>query len=141
MPLSTPDHALPPLLLSRLDCERVEALLETPAAATVDTAALRAELARATLADPADMPGDVVTMNSIVRMRDETTGIERDLALVYPRDAGGPDRVSILAPVGSALLGLRVGDDIDWPLPDGSASRLRVLAIRWQPEAAGQLHR
>ena len=134
-------YQAPPLLLSRLDCERIEALLESPAAAAVDTTALRHELARATLAEPADMPADVVTMNSIVRVRDEADGAERELTLVYPRDAAAPDRVSILAPVGSALLGLRVGDDIDWPLPGGHATRLRVLGIRYQPEAAGDLHR
>jgi regulator of nucleoside diphosphate kinase len=131
----------PPLLLSRLDCERIEALLDSHAAANLDTTALRGELARATLVEPADVPADLVTMNSVVRMVDETSGAERELALVYPRDAGAADRVSILAPVGSALLGLRAGDAIDWPLPGGSTTRLRVLAIRYQPEAAGELHR
>ena len=68
-------------------------------------------------------------------------GSERELTLVYPRDAeAGADRVSILAPVGSALLGLRVGDSIDWPVPGGNLN-LRVLAICYQPEAAGELHR
>jgi regulator of nucleoside diphosphate kinase len=131
----------PPLLLSRLDCERIEALLDSPAAAGTDTTALCGELARATVVEPADMPADVVTMNSVVRMVDDASGAERELALVYPRDAGAPDRVSILAPVGAALLGLRAGDAIDWPLPGGSTTRLRVLAIRYQPEAAGELHR
>jgi regulator of nucleoside diphosphate kinase len=139
-PPASPSLA-PPLLLSRLDCERIEALLDSPVAASLDTAALRGELARATLVEPADMPADVVTMNSIVRMVDEASGAERELALVYPREAGAPDRVSILAPVGSALLGLRAGDSIDWPLPGGSNTRLRVLAIGYQPEAAGELHR
>ena len=131
----------PPLLLSRIDCERIEALLDAPANATLDTTALRAELARATLVEPAQVPADVVTMNSIVRVADADSGAERELALVYPRDAGDADRVSILAPVGSALLGLRVGDAIDWPLPGGQSTHLRVLAIRYQPEAAGELHR
>ena len=144
MPLAPRDPAplRPPLLLSRLDCERLEALLEGPLPAGADTGALAAELARAELLEPAEMPADVVTMNSAVRVRDEATGEERELALVYPRDADGrPDRVSVLAPVGSALLGLRAGDAIDWPMPGGRSARLRVLAIRYQPEAAGELHR
>ena len=62
-------------------------------------------------------------------------------AQIYPNGTdGGSDRVSILAPVGSALLGLRVGQSIRWPAPGGSID-LRVLAIRYQPEAAGDLHR
>ena len=137
-----PSSLRPPLLLSRLDCERLEALLDGPLAAGLDTRGLAAELERAEVVEPAQMPADVVTMNSVVRVRDEESGEERELALVYPRDAdGGADRVSVLAPVGSALLGLRGGDAIDWPMPGGRSARLRVLSVRYQPEAAGDLHR
>ena len=67
---------------------------------------------------------------------------EHELTLVFPRDANADaHRVSILAPVGSALLGLQVGDAIDWPMPGGRSARLQVLAVRYQPEAAGELHR
>ena len=130
----------PALLLSRLDCDRLEALLDSPALRHLDTSALRAELERAEVLEPAWMPPDVITMNSTARFVVDD-GSERELTLVYPRDAdGSADRVSILAPVGSALLGLRVGDAIDWPVPGGSLN-LRVLSIRYQPEAAGDLHR
>jgi regulator of nucleoside diphosphate kinase len=130
----------PPLLLSRLDCDRLEALLESQPG--VDTRELAAELARASIVEPRDMPADVITMNSTARFRDEESGEERDITLVYPRDAGQrPDAVSILAPVGSALLGLRVGDAIQWPMPGGRNARLQVLSIGHQPEAAGDLHR
>ncbi|WP_206859572.1 nucleoside diphosphate kinase regulator [Lysobacter changpingensis] len=132
----------PLLLMSRLDVERIESLLETPAAQNVDTSALEAELERATIVEPAQMPPDVITMNSTARFLDETSGEERELTLVFPRDAdGSAEKVSILAPVGSALLGLHVGDSIEWPLPGGRTIRLRVLSIRYQPEAAGELHR
>lgn len=132
----------PPLLLSRLDCERVESLLDQPGVRAADHAALLAELARADLVEPDQMPGDVITMNSTARFRDETSGDERELTLVYPKDAdGSADRLSVLAPVGSALLGLRVGHRIEWPLPGGRTTALRVLSIRYQPEAAGELHR
>ena len=133
---------LPPLLLSRLDSERIDALLEQPVAQGIDTEALEAELARAEVVEPGQMPGDVITMNSTARFRDEDTGDERELTLVYPKDAdGSPDKVSILAPVGSALLGLRIGATIQWPVPGGRTIRLRVLSIQYQPEAAGELHR
>ena len=135
----------PPLLLSRLDAERIEALIEQPQYRSLNTSALQDELARAEIAEPAQMPADIITMNSTARVRLEEGGQadhERELTLVYPRDAdGSSEKVSILAPVGSALLGLRVGDVIDWPMPGGRSARLHVLAIRYQPEAAGELHR
>lgn len=138
------DHR-PPLLLSRLDVERIEALLEQTSGNSINTSALQDELVRAEILSPADMPVDVITMNStaLVRLEDAVLGDhEHELTLVYPRDAdGSADKVSILAPVGSALLGLRVGDAIDWPMPGGRNARLHVLAIRYQPEAAGELHR
>ena len=135
----------PPLLLSRLDAERIEALLEQPQYRSLNTDALRGELERAEVVEPADLPRDVISMNSTaqVRVDDAELGVhEHELTLVYPRDAdGSANKVSIFAPVGSALLGLRVGDAIDWPLPGGRSARLQVLAIRYQPEAAGELHR
>jgi regulator of nucleoside diphosphate kinase len=132
----------PPLLMSRLDVERIEALLELPIAEGIDTSALEAELERAEVVEPGQMPDDVITMNTTARFRDETNGEEHELTLVYPRDAdGSPDKVSILAPIGSALLGLHVGDSIEWPLPGGRTARLQVLSVRNQPEANGEAHR
>ena len=132
----------PPLVLSRLDCDRLEALLDKPAQAGPAFDALRDEIARAEVREPRDMPGDAITMNSTARFVDETSGQEREMTLVYPHDAdGSPDKVSILAPVGSALLGLRAGQSIEWLLPGGRSTRLRVLEIRYQPEAAGEFHR
>jgi regulator of nucleoside diphosphate kinase len=131
---------LPAVLVSRLDCQRLEALLDSSAADAIDTRALARELERALIVEPADMPPDVITMNSTARLSLGDAG-ERELTLVYPRDADGrADRVSILSPVGSAMLGLRVGDTIAWPAP-GGAIELRVRAIAYQPEAAGDLHR
>lgn len=133
--------ALPSLILSRHDARRLEALLATPAASASPMAErLDDEIARATLLDPAAMPADVVTMNSVVVCIDETTRIERRLRLVYPEQAdAGQGRVSVLAPVGAALLGLSVGQTIEWPLPDGRQTRLRVVAVEDQPEAQGRL--
>lgn len=133
--------AQPPITLSRIDCERLEALLES-APAGIDTSALEAELARAEVVEPAALPKDVISMNSTARFRDESDGSERELTLVYPANADSEKGlVSVLAPIGSALLGLRVGQTIDWPLPDKRTLTLRVLSIAYQPEAAGELHR
>ncbi|MFK3650077.1 nucleoside diphosphate kinase regulator [Lysobacter enzymogenes] len=140
--LPHPSGLPPPLIVSRLDCERLEELLESPQAAGLDTRGLRRELERAQLREPAQMPADAITMNSVIRFRDEDSGEEREATLVYPRDAdGSAQRISILAPVGTALLGLRVGASIQWPLPGGRHVSLRVLGLRYQPEAAGDLHR
>ncbi|RDI97424.1 nucleoside diphosphate kinase regulator [Dyella solisilvae] len=132
----------PSIVISRLDLERIEALLERmPPAQAVEYDALRAELDRAEVVEPAQVPADVVTMNSVVTFQDEDSSDELTLSLVYPSGAGVPGTVSILAPVGSALLGLRVGQKIAWPTPDGRQRMLRVLEIEYQPEASGDLHR
>ena len=130
------------ITVSRIDMDRIEALLERlPAAEADKLQALRAELDRADVVEPADMPPHIVTMNSTVVFEDEANGEKLTLTLVYPSGAGAPGTVSILAPVGSALLGLARGQQIDWPMPDGRKRRLKVLEITYQPEAAGHLHR
>jgi regulator of nucleoside diphosphate kinase len=132
----------PPITLSRIDLERIEALLErAPPAEAANLAALRAELDRAEVVEPTAIPAQIVTMNSTVTFEDENDGEKLTLTLVYPSAAGAPGTVSIMAPVGSALLGLAQGQTIDWPTPDGRKRRLRVLEISFQPEAAGQFHR
>lgn len=133
----------PNITVSSLDLERIEALLEQPQYRNgpgID--ALRSELARANVLDPAEMPGDIVTVNSTAQVTDEANGEIRELTLVYPREAdGASNKVSVLAPVGMAMLGLRVGQVIDWKVPGGRELRLRITAITFQPEASGQLHR
>jgi regulator of nucleoside diphosphate kinase len=140
--MATPTSVRPPIVMSRLDYDRIEALLEDAGKRGIDTSALEAEIASADVVEPAQLPKDVISMNSTARFRDETSGEERELTLVYPRDAHGEaGRVSILAPVGSALLGLRVDQSIEWPVPGNRTVTLRVLSIVYQPEAAGELHR
>jgi len=133
-------HPQPPLIVSRFDRERLERLLErVGSGGNLDL--LRAELDRAEVVEPKDVPPDVVTMNSRVRVADEATGEESELQLVFPAAADVVrGAVSILAPVGSALLGLRVGSSIEWPVPEGRARRIRVVSVSYQPEAAGHSH-
>ncbi|WP_440223391.1 nucleoside diphosphate kinase regulator [Dokdonella sp. MW10] len=133
----------PAIRVSSLDLERLESLLDEPAHARSATAeALRGELARATILEPAGMPADVVTMNSTARVRDRLSGDDREVTLVYPRDAdAAAGRVSIMAPLGSAMLGLRVGDTIHWNVPGGRPLHVEVTGLAYQPEASGHLHR
>ena len=101
---------------------------------------LEAELQRATIVDSSQIPDDVVTMNSVVSFEDLETGQPSEVTLVYPSASSGTGgKVSILAPIGSALLGLSVGESIVWPVPGGRSRRLRVTAVHYQPEAEGQL--
>jgi len=130
-------NALPAIRVSRFDLDRLEPFLHIYGARAE---ALADELARAEILEPAKVPPDLVTMNSRVRIMDEETGEETEITLVFP--SGGEragDDVSVLAPMGSALLGLSVGDRIEWPVPTGRTRRIRVTAIPFQPEAAGRL--
>lgn len=98
---------------------------------------LKTELAKATVVDPAQVPNDVITMNSCVQLKDLDTKRQLEYTLVFPEKADSADRkVSILAPLGTALIGYRVGDTIEFKAPAG-LRRLRVLGIIYQPEAAG----
>jgi regulator of nucleoside diphosphate kinase len=133
----------PPITLSSLDVDRIEALLAViPASAFPGKAELQAELDRADVVAPEEMPSDVVSMNSTVQFAIVETGKEFCLTLVYPRDMdGSADKLSVFAPVGSALLGLSVGEDLAWPGPGGKPMTVRVKSILYQPESAGELHR
>ncbi len=130
----------PTIIINELDAERIDRLLEQPAFASLPVAdALNAELDCAQMCTPQNMPHDVVTMNSKVKFRDLTTGEVRVRTLVYPAQmTDSATQLSVLAPVGAALIGLRAGDTINWALPGGASTHLEVLELLWQPEAAGE---
>lgn len=84
-----------------------------------------------------ELPQDVVTLNSHVVYSDETAGVKRLVTIVYPPDADeDAGKVSVLTPLGIALLGLSVGEAIEWDFPDGSRRTLRVQALLRQRAAA-----
>ena len=128
--------------VTRQDLERLRGVVATHEAGRDAAAAqqLETELDRAVVVPSDELPADVVTMHSRVVFEDET-GRRRDVQLVYPWEAA-PERgrISILAPVGVALLGLSVGQVIDWPMPNGRTASLRIVSVLYQPEAAGDLH-
>src|SRR4051795_12270045 len=131
------------LIISHADRERLEALIDS---ARMDSsvwedylAALEGELSRARVVPADKVPPDIITMNSVVRLRDLDSVVTEEYELVYPADADiTRHRISVLAPVGTAILGYRVGDVIEWPVPAGRR-RLRVEEVLYQPERAGAL--
>lgn len=124
------------IIITDRDLQRLLSLLDhTSSSATAES--LDAELQRATVVPQQEVPADVVTMNSDLVYEDLRSGTRRTVRVVFPKDADASKGwVSVLAPIGSALLGLKVGQEIEWKLPTG-VRRVRVVEIRYQPEAAG----
>lgn len=102
--------------------------------------ALRHKLETAWCVDPAEVARTVVTMGSTVRFRELDSGEWWTFTLCYPNEARIDEgRISVLAPLGMAILGQRVGDVVDWPIPRGCV-RIRICKLTYQPEAAGVLN-
>jgi regulator of nucleoside diphosphate kinase len=139
----SPQSPAPPIIVSSRDFSRLENLLDSPALRRHPAAlALMHELNRAQVRPPEQIPETVVTMHSRVECEEQLSGERHTLTLVYPHEADvGTGRISILAPVGSALLGLTQGQSIDWTAPDGRPLRLRVTSVHYQPEAQGDFNR
>ncbi|MEZ5549775.1 MAG: nucleoside diphosphate kinase regulator [Pseudomonadales bacterium] len=136
MPRSNP----PPITITEPDFKTLESLLSSEAFRNLPgSEMLQAELDRAAVVSSEEIDTDVVTMNSVVRFVEEGAYKAYQLRLVYPEQAGEPGTVSILAPVGSALLGLTVGQFIRWPASGGRQLRLRVVSVVHQPESDGTL--
>lgn len=91
---------------------------------------LSEELDRAIVVSMAQLPSDVVTMHALFTYADQLTGTLREIELVYPDEADSTHgKISVLTPVGSAMIGLRVGQEIAWGFPDGTTRRLRVVSV------------
>ncbi len=98
---------------------------------------LEAELDRAEIVDAKDIPANLITMRSTVRLKDLVSGEENTYSLVFPTEADfSQGKISVLAPIGTAILGYKSGDTIEWTVPSG-LRRLKVDTIIYQPEAAG----
>jgi regulator of nucleoside diphosphate kinase len=130
------------LFITEADRDRLERLLlGTPRGRDAEhVQALQEELDGAQTVESRGVPDDVVTMRSTVCVRDLASGETRDLSVVFPWEADSDQgRISVLAPIGTALLGYRVGDTVEWKVPSG-VRRLRIERILYQPEAAGDYH-
>lgn len=133
-------------LVNRWDVERLRSLLPDTEVPAARRAAHLEHLARSVHdgapVDPEEVPPDVVTMNSIVRIRNLDSGELTSYRLVFPHDADMKARsISVLAPIGAALFGRRVGERFDVLVPSGQTRRFEVVEIVYQPEAAGDLER
>ena len=106
----------------------------------LDLKSLAAELRRAQVVESRDVPKTVVTMNTRLRFVDLDDGQRMEVTLVFPADADiDAGRMSVLSPIGTALLGYSKGDAIEWAVPAG-IRRIRIEEIVYQPEAAGDFH-
>jgi regulator of nucleoside diphosphate kinase len=137
---------MPPrnIIITSLDHGRLMAILSSPPIHEEPdkerVAELRGELERAVIVEPGEVPPDVITMNSKVRVRDMNSGDVKEYTLVYPHLADiTKNLISVLAPVGTALLGYRTGDVIEWQVPAGTRV-LKVESVLYQPEAAGDVN-
>ena len=130
------------IYITEIDRQRLEKLIEI--ASQRDDAVNREylrklahELDMAETVAPAEVPADVITMRSKVRLRDLYSGEELIYTLVFPTEAdSGNGKISVLAPIGTAMLGYRVGSVIEWQVPSG-LRRIKVEELLYQPEAAG----
>jgi regulator of nucleoside diphosphate kinase len=132
------------IAITEFDFERLEKLvdrLRTRDNLLTVADALEGELDRAEIVDPRAVPPDVVTMNSEATVRDLGTGDVEQLRVVFPASAAPrKGAISVLAPLGLALLGAHAGDEVTWDVPGGTR-RLRVERVTYQPEASGRYDR
>lgn len=132
----------PEITVLASDAERLEMIVDRlPASARDSNSALLDELARAEIVEPGDLPANVVTMNSTVRFEVIAPHEEFCLTLVYPADlSSAPNQISVLTPIGTALLGMAAGSVIDWPRRDGQNVQVRVLDVLSQWNGQACLH-
>jgi len=128
------------IYITELDLNRLQKLLDAMEGSLRNKTHLQKleeELLKGQIVPSDEVPPDVITMNSRVKLQDLDSGDEMIYTLVYPNDADpGQNRISILAPIGTALIGYRVGDIVEWKVPSG-VKRLKVEEILYQPEASG----
>jgi len=130
--------------ITKYDMDRLTELIDglrlSPKTNQANLDLLEKELYRAVLVDPPNIPRDVITMNSKVIISDTESGEKTTYTLVFPSAANiSENKLSIMAPLGMALLGYRTGDIIEWPVPSG-VRKLKVDKIIYQPEASGDYH-
>lgn len=124
------------ILITEKDLLRIKHILSFQKSEDFEN--LELELDRAKIISDDQVPGDLVTMNSKVKFLNLQDNKEMIVTIVYPSDANFAEgKISVLATLGSALIGLRVGQEINWMFPDGKTKTLKILNVLYQPEANG----
>ena len=132
------------IYITNFDLERLMELIRSSRRSTTRNMKhlreLENELKRATVVDSRDIPGDRITMNSKVYLADIDSGDKLTITLTFPSDSDvDQNKISVLAPIGTAIIGYSINDTIEWEVP-GGLKRLKVLDIIYQPEKAGDYH-
>ena len=130
--------AQPQIIITEQDLHRLETMLEHQVKLTPTMQHLENELARAEVVAPQDIPANIVTMNAKVLITIAPATESTEITLVYPHDfKGEKGQVNIVAPIGTAILGLAEGQEIEWPQPDGHMMKVKIEKILYQPEREG----
>ncbi|MCC5847541.1 MAG: nucleoside diphosphate kinase regulator [Verrucomicrobia bacterium] len=129
------------IYISAFDLQRLQDFLDDmDPAERKKVRALEDELQRAMVLPPEKIPAEVVTMNSRVRYRDLEDDTEMEITLVFPGDADiSQGKMSVLSPIGTAMLGYKAGEELEWRVPDGFR-KIRIEALTYQPESSGDFH-
>lgn len=127
------------LIMTVKDAARIKHALETHPCDDAEN--LELEIDRARIVADNEVPPDLVTMNSRLVYRNVTDNKEAVVTIVYPEHANASEgKISVLAPLGASLIGLRAGQSITWRFPDGRVKELKVLELQYQPEANEDWH-
>jgi len=129
------------ITLSRVDYARIKKCIndakQLKSISITEAEKLMEELNSATIVEPEDMPSDVVTMNSIIKMSFPNIDKHVQFQIVYPNQANVKEnKISIFSPIATALIGYKIGDEIEWLVP-GGLTKIKIVEIIYQPEAAG----
>ncbi|MGR5134401.1 nucleoside diphosphate kinase regulator [Vibrio alfacsensis] len=124
------------ITITTVDYQHISSLLDNMPTSTEDMTKLEDEINRAEIVSPHEIKNNIVTMNSTVSFKftDEDDVIEK--ILVYPHQVNSNQHISILAPIGMALLGLKIGQSIDWALPNGKRKTIQIIDVIYQPETS-----
>ena len=129
------------LILSKLDYLRIQKCIDEAkqlkSITSSESESLMKELDSAKILEPEKIPSNVVTMNSIVKISFLNSNKQIQFQIVYPRQANVREqKISIFSPIATALIGYKVGDEVEWIVPAG-LTKIRIDEIIYQPEAAG----